>query len=188
MSLPKLRVPSRADAIGLAALAVVTAVAYFAGFDPLVRAQAERAGAEERLRDAKAEVSKRSRRVIEDRATARELEQKLGTLEVKLEQAGAINDRLARLTRLASGLAVDSLQPGAPVFQARYGTVPIRLQAHGTYPQCAAFLRDLATTHRDMSVESLDLSGNADDPVNPPALVLNLRWYVAPADGHSQEN
>jgi len=176
----------RIDASGLALVAALTAVAYLLEIRPVLSArQAAGAGvaelAEKRRRAAELEGALRSQE--EPLSEAQRL---LAALDVRLEDAGRLNERVAKLTEMAgqSGLQVDGIEPGKVVgiSGARYRTVSIRLTGRGVYRNCARFLRDISEKVRDSSVTQISLSGQNGVAEANATFAFDLLWYTAPEE------
>jgi Tfp pilus assembly protein PilO len=174
----------RVNAVGLAALAGVGAAAYLVGLGPMMEAKEFRVALTERVRETNKEAIELHTRVAEQERKAAELAAQLRRARVQLRPAGQINTRLSELNQLVTeaGLRIESQQQGPPAYQGRYGTVSIQLQARGTFAQCTVFLRRVAELCADVGVESLEMSGNAEDAAGEGSLSAGLIWYIAPPD------
>ena len=88
--------------------------------------------------------------------------------------------RIARLTNLAAGagLNVNEILPGSAVSGERFDSVPVRMNATGSYPTCVAFLCKLTETFPDTSVDSFELSGNPQRPQDPAEFHVDLIWHA----------
>lgn len=109
--------------------------------------------------------------------------------DFKLEAAGRINSRIARLTDLAARerLIVRQVEPGAvkPEPGKQFVVVPIRVKGSGEFADCVAFLHQLRAQHRDIAVPSVNLTIEQPASENQAAVLevsLELAWYAAADD------
>jgi len=111
------------------------------------------------------------------------VEKSLRKTAIRLEPAGLVNDRLAKLTDLAheSGLSVDEVQPGRTTDGPHYQTVVLKLAGSGSYPACAKFLHKLHDSFPDTGIRTMETSNTSPNPLSPQvAFRVDLLWYAAP--------
>lgn len=119
-----------------------------------------------------------------------EIERALSGLRVRLQDAGALNQRLAELTNLADqigadprrGLKVEQITPGTPTVGPRFTTVPIRLSGVSTYAAASAFLERLQERFPDTGVTGLTLKVRGEDTAEAE-FGMDLVWYAAGGGG-----
>jgi Tfp pilus assembly protein PilO len=107
----------------------------------------------------------------------------LQKLTLRLEPASTVNQRLSKLTDLATRecqLVIDEMRPMPPADGADYQTVPILIAGSGTYPNCAKFLHRLRRDFPDTAVKSFETTNNSSSPDNPTATFqVDLVWHAA---------
>lgn len=179
MSASELR---KIDAAGLAAAAALTAAAYFGGLEPIISAMRARSELLARIETERATGAELAARGAELQRELSRVEAQIESLGVRLSPQSAQNERLARMMEVASeaNLAVDQLQPGQADWEQRYGKVPVRLQARGTFAGMTRFLSRLAE-FPDVGVRAFSLGGDAKSGAEP-AMVVELVWYVMPRE------
>lgn len=129
-----------------------------------------------------------AQRIAQTARTRLELVQKkLAEINLELEPAGHLNQRLAGLMDLAArhGLVLEEVEPSAVRSQEHYQTVPIRLRLRGSYPQCTRFLERLHQQFPDTAVLGLELTGAPVPAGQGPSaglMSLQLLWYTAPSE------
>jgi Tfp pilus assembly protein PilO len=107
----------------------------------------------------------------------------LQNLPLRLEPVSTVNQRLLRLTDLATKeclLTIDEMRSGAVVDGPDYQAVPILIAGSGTYPACAKFLHRLRTVFPDTAVRSFETINNSASPDAPAATFqFDLVWHAA---------
>ena len=170
----------RVALFGIAAIIVMSGVAYFAEFAPIVH---DRDSYVQSVADLNAKQQTLDHLQGFVSCTA---QQQVKTLsdqqasELKLQPAQQINDRISMISSIATdqGLVLESTEPGNAIPQQRYSTVAIHITGHGGFRQCVKFLRELRRQLPDVAVNDVGLAGGADGgTVN---LTLSLVWYAAP--------
>jgi Tfp pilus assembly protein PilO len=148
------------------------------------------------LRDGHAQAAEQAKQLVAERTRTRDLENSIYGLkeqldatqraaassELKLEPAGELNARLARLTDLASenSLRVDSVESGATTGHDRYATVSIRITGQGNYRDCTTFLRQLRAAMPDVAVTSVQMGSAAVTVDTPATFAFDLLWHTQP--------
>ena len=170
------------DAAGAGACALVVGALIFAGLLPLERRQSLAAAQRQQL------IS-RQQRLCSARASVKALEHELRKKEaelagnpVHLEDASAVNRRLARINDLAAsrGLEVLGVEPGEITRNARYQAVALKLTGAGEYGGCVRFLHELHEAMPDTTVVAFRLTSTPQEHATPAAFSFELRWYAAP--------
>lgn len=172
------------DLGGFAVCAAMMLVVYLLGVQPLLD---RRAAAEDRKRDLSEKRQESADVLSALTASKRELagvELALAETPLRLQPMGAVNQRLARMTALASeaGLTLNEIQPGKAALGTHYATVPIQVAGTGRFPTIVAFLNRLHTTFPDTGVTSFTLSGAPATPNAPVAFRIDLAWHAAPIE------
>ena len=157
----------------------------FARVNPFLRsadAVGERTARLSLLRES---VARADRALAAQRDRLRAVQAQVDAERRRLQSAGHLNRRLARLTELAgaTGLEVEEILPGQASRRPRYTIVPVTLTANGNYPTCAIFLARLKEAFPDTSVASFELNGYPQGPQRRARLHLDLRWHVWAAPG-----
>lgn len=163
--------------------ALISAGAYFIGVRPALARHAEQKGAEVDLKAARQKSS--------DLAAARNhalgelaaVNDTLNSLTLRLEPMSTVNQRLAKLTELATKdcvLTIDEMRAGAVIEGPDYQTVSILIAGNGTYQACAKFLHTLRKTYPDTAVRSFETTNNSASPDSPAATFqFDLVWHAA---------
>jgi len=173
--------PRYVDAIGAAVLIALGAVAYCAGFRPVVLRQAkllaQRGTLEAWRRDV--EGLARTTAALQDRSAV--LRRVLEENPIRLEPIHQANRRIARIANLAGGegLKINEIKPGGPAEKERFFTVPIHLEVSGSYPACVRLVRRLRVDFPDTAVVRLELVGAPARPTEPARMRLDLLWHAA---------
>jgi Tfp pilus assembly protein PilO len=174
---------SEIDGAGLAVLAGLTILFYFAALKPLLDRQRIEVSQARELEIQHAKADQLSQSLLSAREHLAMIQSAVADSPQKLEPVRALNDRLARITALATarGLDIADIRPGAVAASVHYTTVPISLVGAGGFPNCVRYLHQLHEQFGDTTVTALKLSGTPEDPNTPPAFQFELRWYAAPA-------
>jgi len=119
--------------------------------------------------------------LVDQRTRLAEIRANLRKEKIRLESARNVNQRIANLTSLAAGtgLNVSEVLPGETKRNARFDSVPVRMNGTGSYPTCVAFLCKLTKTFPDTSVGSFELAGDPQKPGTPAQFNVNLIWHAA---------
>ncbi len=177
--------PRQIDMLAAAVMVVASAGLFMPRINPLLRsgdfAQQQQAQLAVALRNEKDLNSF----LVDQRARLGEIRAGLQKEKTKLESARNINQRIASLTRLAAGtgLSVNEILPGATVAGERFDSVPVQMNASGSYPTCVAFLGKLTETFPDTSVGSFELAGDPQKPGTPAVFQVNLVWHAKAENG-----
>ena len=163
--------------------AALSAGAYFLGVRP---AMARHEDQESRQADLKAARQKAANLVGTRNNTLAQLAETnkaMESLPLRLEPVSGINQRLLRLTDLATKeclLTIDEMRSGAAADGADYQTVPILIAGSGTYPACAKFLHQLRRVFPDTAVRSFETTNNSASPDAPAATFqFDLVWHAS---------
>lgn len=177
------------DALAAGALLAATAGAYFLIVEPDNEARARERerlaalGPREELREQMSMALRRARDRLEG------LRAELERSPLRLEPVSRLNQRLARITALATeqGLGLDQVAPGNQSSGADAVVVEMRLVGRGGFEEARAFLARLHAEFADMAVSEFHLGGTPAQP-DSGTFLLNLAWYAAsePPAGESQ--
>ena len=167
-------------AIGAATCIAMTMFVYFAALQPLVRHQVEWDAKTRELAEQRQRAADLAQTLTDMRGQLAVAQDAIAASPLQLQPVSQINQRLARLTTLATdcGLQIDQIQPGEAAVGAWYQTVPIAVAGVGSYRTCAAFLHRLHTTSADVSVWSFDLSRPNPDGDSIASFRVDLAWYA----------
>ena len=175
--------PRMIDAVGVVVIGACTALAYVLGVHPVIDARqvAEREHARLQAEIARAENAELAVRAARNRDAA--LSARLAAA-VRLEPAGVLNDRIARLSSLAGDyrLGIERLAPAS----ARAGRdstwveVPMTLGGSGAFADCLAFLSDMHYSHPDVLISGFRITGTgaANGRETPVQFGFDLVWYA----------
>jgi Tfp pilus assembly protein PilO len=177
----KLR-PWHVDLAGGCAAALLAAVAYFGVIGPTLDQRVRRAAQADELREEteKGRELQRALRASEARLAA--VERATASPKFRLEPASRVNERLSRLTELATaaGVQVDTIEPAKEQAATMYTRVPIRLSGRGKYGDVVRFLVALRRQVPDNAVDEMTLVAQPS-PSSPVAtFTLGLAWHAAP--------
>lgn len=168
------------DGIGLLAVVGLSAIFYFAGVGPLLDHQKTAAAEQQELQ--MKQIAAADAAVDLQTANARLADQRklISDNPLKLESIADLNNRLARITSLATagGLDIANLQPQAPIDGTQCATVPMELTGTGGFADCVRYLHDLHEQLPDTTCTAVKLSGSAETPA-PAHFVFELNWHAA---------
>ena len=169
-------IPSRIDAIGLVAVVVVLAAAYFGVFRSGLAEQETLAGQadaleglDEELRGLKQDYQQAQERLAPLRDSARTASQVLAT-------PGNVDAFLAELTAIAGKAAIEIrlLQPAAPMHTGAEHYLPIHIDAVAPFPGIHQFLSRLERVDQIATVERLSISSQAGERHCDADILLHL--------------
>lgn len=172
------------DACGAGVIGACVALAYALGVHPVMDARKVAEREQARLEEAIARADQAELSVRTARRRVESLEARLADA-VRLQPAGALNERLSRLSAMADGyrLGIDRLSPAAARSGATWVEVPLSMGGTGGFADCLAFLSDLHESHPDVKVSGFRISGGAgpDGRALPVQFGMDLVWYAEPA-------
>jgi len=163
--------------------AVVSAGAYAFGVHPALARHSEHKARQAELKAARLKAASLIGTRNNALAQLAEVNKAVDDLPLRLEPAGTVNQRLARLTELATKeclLTIDEMRSGTIIEGADYKSVPILIAGSGTYPACARFLHKLRKTFPDTAVRSFETTNNSASPDSPAATFhFDLVWHAS---------
>ena len=184
VGMPSAKFALRVDLIGVALTVVLTAGAYFIQVEPLI-------GQRETQRATVAELGTEQHKLPDLKRTMQSVRMRLDTVkqaiaetDLKLQPASELNERLARLTQVATDnkLQIDEVEPGKVMPGQQFETITIRLSGRGGYQDSTSFLRDLHRAMPDTSVTSMDLAAGGGVGKSDAGFSFILHWHTAPTD------
>jgi Tfp pilus assembly protein PilO len=171
---------TQVDAIGSLAVVGLSALFYFAALAPLLAHQKTADAEQDGLQIAKSKVAEVAVELQTANARLASQRKLIADNPLKLESIGELNNRLARITALATagGLDIAGLRPNTPVNGAQYATVPMELTGTGGFANCVRYLHELHEQLPDTTCTAVRLTGT---PENPAAahFVFELSWHAA---------
>jgi len=169
------------DIAGIAICAVLVVAAYVVGIRPIVLRREGLSVQLARLKEQHENARKLSDKVARIASEITQIKQELVDNPIRLEPAGKINSRIARIADIVGGcgLKLDQLRPDKSFSGRRYHTVPICLVGTGSFPTCVKVLRVLQRTFPDTAISSFEVTGDPTKPLDPPRLRVDLLWYAA---------
>jgi hypothetical protein len=173
----------KADAVGLAALAALTAAAYFLGAAPLLERHASFAEQQTELVDTRRKTIEAATDLTALQEDSSRVQQRFAACPLRLQSADAINRRLALITDLAaeSGAVLDDLQPGKLASGSQYGSLAIKVAGTGSYATFAALLRRLRERCPDAGINAFEVwTAPKPDQEAPAKFTFELVWYTEP--------
>ena len=173
---------AKIDVIGLGVCLALTLTVYLVGVHPLVSRKSESIQRQRDLEDKRSEAADLVNTLTTLRRELAMVEQSLVESPLRLQAVSAVNQRLAKITELASSqkLSLNEIQPGQATHGTHYDTVPITIAGNGQYGTIAAFLHRMHTTFPDTGVSAFTVSGNPATPDSPASFKFTLAWYAAP--------
>jgi Tfp pilus assembly protein PilO len=168
---------------GAAVCAALTSAAYLFGVRPAVARYDDYVARQLELKTARQKAAGLLgiRNSTQNQLNA--VNESLKNLTLRLEPASTVNQRLGRLTDLATKdcqLVIDEMRPMAAADGADYQTVPLLIAGSGTYPNCAKFLHKLRCNFPDTAVKSFETTNNSASPDNPTATFqVELLWHAS---------
>lgn len=188
MSTPRPRSESNRSVLKIYAAAslvcaLISAGAYFFGVRPALARHEEQKTAEVELKSARQKASNLAAAHIHAVNELAAVNEALNNLPLRLEPMSTVNQRLAKLTELATKecvLTIDEMHAGTVIQGPDYQTVSILIAGNGTYPACAKFLHTLRMTYPDTAVRSFETTNNSASPDAPDATFqFDLVWHAA---------
>ncbi|MFP4144452.1 MAG: type 4a pilus biogenesis protein PilO [Phycisphaeraceae bacterium] len=174
----------RIDAIAAGLCLLATVVVYAGLLSPLWQQRQQRARWQRDLSALQAEATDAADTLAQMQREVREAEQQMSEIPLRLVPLANLNQRLARLTELASAyeLSVSELRPGDVAQSEHYASVPIHLAGEGGFPAASRFLYDLHRTLPDVRVAQFELAGRPESD-QAGQFRFALRWYAARPPG-----
>jgi Tfp pilus assembly protein PilO len=169
----------RVALFGIAAIIVLSGLAYFVEVAPILHDR-------DAFAQSTAELADKQQTLDHLQGFIRTAQQQIKMLadqqagELKLQPAEQINDRVSAISSIATdqGLVLESTEPGNAMSQPRYSTVAIHITGHGGFMQVEKFLKQLHQQLPDVAINDVGLAGGADGaPLN---FTLSMIWYAAP--------
>ena len=173
---------SRIDGIGFAMVAGVAGLLYVAGVRPLQEAHAETVKLRAELWVANSKLGERKLTEEKATSTAKQLSDRLESLDIQLSSIEMMNKRLSDLTQLTekSGVIIEGLRPGASTSQEKYRAVTITLAGRCSYLQAVDFLDRLRDTFPDTGMQGIAFD-RLQDAADQGRLQVTMVWYAAPS-------
>ena len=175
---------ARPDLTALAIAVVAGALFFWVAVRPVLSMNERHVAGEMQLKEQRTKAAKTAAQAEELKKTLSDVKAALRENPVQLEPASAVNNKIKRLTQLATkqGLKVDEIQPAAPKYSRDYGSVEITLTGKGGYRTWAGFLHELAKSSPDTAIESFQLSEQTQSGATASSAEfhVNLVWYVTP--------
>lgn len=168
---------------GFVVCALLSTGAYFVGVRPAVARHEVQENRRAELKSARQKAANLAAARSQALADLAETNKALENLPLRLEPASSVNQRLLRLTDLATKeclLTIDEMRSGAAIDGSDYKTVPILIAGSGTYPACAKFLHQLRLVFPDTAVRSFETTNNSASPDAPAATFqFDLVWHAS---------
>jgi Tfp pilus assembly protein PilO len=163
--------------------AVLSIVAHVAGVRPALARHEAQQNRQAELKTARQKAVSLAGARNQALAQLADTNKALEELPLRLEPVSSVNQRLLRLTDLATKeclLTIDEMRSSPPVDGPDYQTVPILIAGSGTYPACAKFLHRLRTVFPDTAVRSFETTNNSASPDAPAATFqFDLVWHAS---------
>ena len=173
----------RIDIASGALCVVAAALFYWLSVSPILREQDSLSVRQAYLETQRENTARLSHRAAVIQTRLGQMNDALAKIPIRLEPVHRMNDRISRLTVLAtgSGLTIHQIEPGEIDQGPKHTTVPIRLVGKGTYKAWAAFLHHLTGNFPDTAVKSFELAGDPSTPASSAQFQIHLLWYAAPS-------
>lgn len=172
----------RIDVAGLLVCLVLSGATYLIGARPLLASRDERAARNVAFQATMEQANLLAAGTRALRAQLSTAQTAVAKIEIPLQPATSINQRIAELTSLGGDckLEMQSIQPGAISSSPRFAQIPIQITGTGTYRACAEFLHRLRLQCPDTSVCAFEFSAAAGDQNAMVTFNVQLMWYVQP--------
>lgn len=173
------RLFTRADAVGIAVLALVSVGAHFMVVQPFRTARADALAGNAELSTMTHALSTLESEVRSARDTLADVEKQLRSA-LALEPASSLNQRMAAIPELgdACGVRVREVIPRAPQPGRRFTRVPLTIGGEGPPGALNVFLRDLHARFPDTEITTFTIAARTDDPQEPARFTLEMVWYA----------
>jgi Tfp pilus assembly protein PilO len=171
------------DVAGVAAILVLTAIAYLAGANPLL----ERHG---QFQKQHADLIARREELQKSQSSKADLQQQLSFVRLsmsgtplRLQAHTLLNNRLAGLneTAIEVGAGLDDVVPGKNMEGARFDSLPIHVGGRGSFPAFTSLLHRLREESVDFAVSQFDISDAMQDGSGSGKFNLEILWYTEPS-------
>ena len=149
----------------LGLFAVLVAAAYWFGWNVQIEELAQKETEESKLKEDWLDRKRQAVNLDEHRRQLAEINTGFGELLKQLPNQSEIGDLLVDINKAAQtrGLLVDLFKPGSEATKEFYAEVPIALQLTGSYHDIGSFAGDVAQLPRIVTLNDIDLVGNAKD-------------------------
>ncbi len=170
------------DAGGVGICVVGLLLLFFAGIRPNVHLKKAAAVQITQMQAQREKVSELQEQAAELTGELDDTRKALNDTVLHLMPASRVNLRISEMADLAtdSKLRIDGIEPGQAVKGPLCDTVPLVLNGRGRFSDCATFLHHINNTFPDISVESLELTGNPANLSTTVEFRLQLLWYASP--------
>lgn len=176
------------DAAGVGAVIALSLGVYVVDVRPTQRARAEQSAqrAELAAQRRKADELSSSLHKIQDVLQQTRAKAEEGALQ--LEPIRKLNERLARLTELATNcrLSINAVEPAKPAPGPHCDVVEVRVSCQGTFRGCSEFLDRLHKEMPDTAVAAMEVSGKPGAKEVPVAMSFTIYWFAAKPDAGSK--
>ncbi|MBK7687242.1 MAG: type 4a pilus biogenesis protein PilO [Rhodocyclaceae bacterium] len=149
----------------LGLFSVLVGAAYWLGWNVQFEELTQKESEETKLKDDWLDRKRQAVNLDEHRRQLAEINTGFGELLKQLPNQSEIGDLLVDINKAAQtrGLLVDLFKPGGEATKEFYAEVPITLQLTGNYHDVGAFAGDVAQLPRIVTLNDIDLVGNAKD-------------------------
>jgi len=173
----------RIDIVGGVLGVAGAALFYWLSVGPILRERDSLSARQTYLETQKENTARLTQRATVIQTRLNQMNDALAKIPIQLEPVHRMNDRISRLTVLAtgSGLTIHQIEPGDIDQGPKHTTVPIRLVGKGTYQAWAGFLHQLTGSFPDTAVQSFELAGDPSVPASEAQFQIHLLWYAAPS-------
>ncbi len=107
------------------------------------------------------------------------LTQKVKANQIRLKSKHALNQQIAKFTRLAqdSGVIFEQVKPGKIQPGKHYQLIPITVQGVGTYRSCTTFFYQIHKQYNDMGIASFEIKGDPSHSDGQASFTARLHWF-----------
>ena len=172
----------KVDAAGFASLALLSALTYLGGVNPLMARHAAVRAQQTELIAGRAKSVDIQRAIAMAKEQLTHARQQLAASPLLLQPVAGLNQRLALVSDLAAhgGAGLDDVQPGKPEAGAQYDALPIHVAGSGTFPAFTGMLHRLREEFPDIGISGLDIAGNPQVETDIAKFSVDLLWYTEP--------
>jgi Tfp pilus assembly protein PilO len=171
-------------AAGVCIIALIAAGGYIGCVAPARAAQDRNAALRASLAEASEEESGLRRRQRETEIRLREAREAVLARGVNLRPSDQLNAQVERVSSLAAelGLVVDSLSSDAPVDDAQFRRVPLRLSGRAGVASIADFMRSVRARLPDVTVRAFEIRADLASPGQGATVQMELDWHTSKSD------
>lgn len=178
---------ARPVTVHVAGVGLIGAIA-FAGYigcvGPARAAQSRNTALRASLAGASEQESSLRRRQREIEGKLRDARGQVTTRGVTLRAPDQLNGQVERVSSLAAeaGVIVDALSSAAPIEDAKFRRIPLRMSGRATSRNLAEFMRAVRQRLPDVTVRTFDIHADVSNTGEGATVQMELDWYASKSD------